>query len=49
MNKVACGITMSLDAFVAGPNQSFENPLGTSLTRSSMAGCLRKQKNTRLN
>src|SRR6266496_3552961 len=28
MNKVTCGITMSLDAFVAGPNQSFENPFG---------------------
>ncbi|HLZ60380.1 MAG TPA: dihydrofolate reductase family protein [Ktedonosporobacter sp.] len=28
MNKVICGITMSLDAFVAGPNQSFENPFG---------------------
>ncbi len=28
MNKVICGITMSLDGFVAGPNQSFENPFG---------------------
>ena len=28
MHKVTCGITMSLDAFVAGPNQSFENPFG---------------------
>ena len=28
MNKVTCGIAMSLDAFVAGPNQSFENPFG---------------------
>jgi dihydrofolate reductase len=28
MNKVICGITMSLDAFVAGPNQCFENPFG---------------------
>ncbi len=28
MNKVTCGITMSLDAFVAGPNQSAENPFG---------------------
>jgi dihydrofolate reductase len=28
MNKVTCVITMSLDAFVAGPNQSFENPFG---------------------
>jgi hypothetical protein len=28
MNKVTCGISMSLDAFVAGPNQSFENPFG---------------------
>ena len=28
MNKVTCSITMSLDAFVAGPNQSFEKPFG---------------------
>src|SRR5438270_13763208 len=28
MNKVTCGITMSLDAFVAGPNQSAEKPFG---------------------
>src|SRR5260370_18634699 len=28
MNKVTCGITMSLDAFVAGSNQSFENAFG---------------------
>jgi dihydrofolate reductase len=28
MNKVTCGIAMSLDAFVAGPNQSFEKPFG---------------------
>lgn len=28
MNKVTCGITMSLDGFVAGPNQSAENPFG---------------------
>ena len=28
MNKVACSIAMSLDAFVAGPNQSFEKPFG---------------------
>jgi dihydrofolate reductase len=28
MNKVTCGISMSLDAFVAGPNQSFEKPFG---------------------
>jgi hypothetical protein len=28
MNKVTCGITMSLDAFVAGPNQSFAKPFG---------------------
>lgn len=28
MNKVTCGIAMSLDGFVAGPNQSFENPFG---------------------
>ncbi|HEX6543194.1 MAG TPA: dihydrofolate reductase family protein [Ktedonobacterales bacterium] len=28
MSKVTCGITMSLDAFVAGPNQSFEHPFG---------------------
>ncbi len=28
MSKVTCGITMSLDGFVAGPNQSLENPMG---------------------
>ena len=28
MNKVTCQISMSLDAFVAGPNQSFEKPFG---------------------
>ncbi len=28
MNKVTCGITMSLDAYVAGLNQSFEKPFG---------------------
>src|SRR5438034_10958524 len=28
MKKVTCSISMSLDAFVAGPNQSFEKPLG---------------------
>jgi dihydrofolate reductase len=28
MSKVTCQISMSLDGFVAGPNQSVENPLG---------------------
>src|SRR5437899_10456285 len=28
MNKVTCGITMSLDAIVAGANQSLEKPFG---------------------
>jgi dihydrofolate reductase len=28
MTKVSCGIAMSLDGFVAGPNQSLENPFG---------------------
>jgi len=28
MHTVTCSITMSLDAFVAGPNQSFEKPFG---------------------
>lgn len=28
MGKTICGITMSLDAFVAGPNQRFEMPFG---------------------
>lgn len=26
MGKVTAGMTMSLDGFVAGPNQRFENP-----------------------
>src|SRR5947209_19436550 len=28
MNSVTCQISMSLDGFVAGPNQSVQNPLG---------------------
>jgi dihydrofolate reductase len=28
MSKLRCQITMSLDSYVAGPNQSLENPLG---------------------
>ena len=28
MNKVVCSIAMSLDAFVAGPNMTFEKPFG---------------------
>ena len=28
MSKVICQITVSLDGYVAGPNQSLENPLG---------------------
>ncbi|MEA2421138.1 MAG: hypothetical protein QOF55_237 [Thermoleophilaceae bacterium] len=28
MSKVTCHISISLDGFVAGPNQSFENPIG---------------------
>lgn len=28
MSKLRCSITMSLDGFVAGPNQSAENPVG---------------------
>ncbi len=28
MNSVTCQISVSLDGFVAGPNQSLENPLG---------------------
>src|SRR5579871_3347075 len=28
MNSVTCHISISLDGFVAGPNQSVENPLG---------------------
>jgi hypothetical protein len=28
MGSVTCHISMSLDGFVAGPNQSMENPIG---------------------
>src|SRR5258708_24268677 len=28
MSKVTCQISISLDGFVAGPNQSLENPIG---------------------
>jgi len=30
MSKLRCHISISLDGFVAGPNQSEENPLGKS-------------------
>ena len=33
MSTVTCQISMSLDGFVAGPNQSLENPLGEGGTR----------------
>ncbi|TMC62952.1 MAG: dihydrofolate reductase, partial [Chloroflexota bacterium] len=28
MSKVTCQISISLDGFVAGPNQSLANPIG---------------------
>ena len=28
MNKIICGVAMSLDGFIAGPNESFEKPMG---------------------
>ncbi|HET6747349.1 MAG TPA: dihydrofolate reductase family protein [Candidatus Saccharimonadales bacterium] len=28
MNRVTCGMAMSIDGFVAGPNQNFEHPFG---------------------
>jgi hypothetical protein len=28
MSAVTCHISISLDGFVAGPNQSLENPIG---------------------
>ena len=28
MSRLKMGISMSLDGFVAGPNQSLDNPLG---------------------
>ncbi|HEY1420043.1 MAG TPA: dihydrofolate reductase family protein, partial [Candidatus Dormibacteraeota bacterium] len=33
MGQVKCQITMSLDGFVAGPNQTLENPLGEGAMR----------------
>jgi dihydrofolate reductase len=33
MSKVTCDITMSIDGYVAGPNQSMENPLGENAER----------------
>jgi dihydrofolate reductase len=33
MNSVRCQISISLDGFVAGPNQSIENPIGEGGTR----------------
>ena len=34
MTRVRVGITMSLDGYVAGPDQSRENPLGVGGTRA---------------
>ncbi len=28
MNSVTCHISISIDGFVAGPNQSVQNPIG---------------------
>src|SRR3981081_3711191 len=33
MSKVTCQISISLDGFVAGPNQTLENPLGEGAIR----------------
>ncbi|MEV1240539.1 dihydrofolate reductase family protein [Nonomuraea sp. NPDC049750] len=33
MSKITCDIAMSVDGFVAGPNQSLENPLGEGAER----------------
>jgi hypothetical protein len=33
MRSITCHIAMSLDGFVAGPNQSVENPIGEGGTR----------------
>jgi hypothetical protein len=35
MSKLRCHISISLDGFVAGPNQSKENPLGEGGERST--------------
>jgi hypothetical protein len=35
MSKLRCHISISLDGFVAGPNQSEENPLGESWSTGS--------------
>jgi hypothetical protein len=34
MSNVTCDMTMSLDGFVAGPNQSPENPFAPRMTSS---------------
>jgi dihydrofolate reductase len=34
MGKVTCGTAISVDGFVAGPNQSLENPLGEGVEQS---------------
>ena len=35
MSKLRCHISISLDGFVAGPNQSEENPLGEAASGST--------------
>lgn len=38
MSKLRCHISVSLDGFVAGPNQSAENPLGEGGERLRAVG-----------
>jgi hypothetical protein len=40
MSKLRCRLSISLDGFVAGPNQSEENPLGEGGERDPAAGLL---------
>ena len=41
MSKLRCHISISLDGFVAGPNQSEENPLGEGGERRPLLEDLR--------
>jgi hypothetical protein len=38
MSRLRCHISISLDGFVAGPNQSEENPLGAGVMGRNMFG-----------
>jgi hypothetical protein len=44
MSKLRCHISVSLDGFVAGPNQSEENPLGEGGAVNESAGIVEESR-----